>query len=243
MPAKRKKASAPSQLRDARNRFDAWRDGAGLSGTDPAAALASLEQTMDRLERSGKVGRWGQNTLVLLEFLRKSADVRNEVWASQERFAKALPFLRTHLSDEPTGKSHPVALARLVDYLLAALDDPVVCQSPRLVEITEMIAASLLDSSSRNLSWEQSLAPIIDEGSRAQSARHNSRRKKVQPREAFKKWLEENPQTVIVHIDELRSLPGSGLPPAVFEYVMKSTNRALREAYNEVRPGTLRPGR
>jgi hypothetical protein len=134
-------------------------------------------------------------------------------------------------------------LARLVDYLLAALNDPVVCRSPRLVEITEMVAASLLDSSSRNLSWEQSLAPIIDEGSRAQSARHNSRRKKVQPREAFKRWLEENPQAVVVHIDDLRSLPESGLPPAVFEYVMKATNRALRDAYNEVRPGTLRKGR
>jgi hypothetical protein len=56
---------------------------------------------MDRLARSGKVVHWDKNTLVLLEFLRKSADVRNEVWASQERFANLtvlkINILRLHL--------------------------------------------------------------------------------------------------------------------------------------------------
>lgn len=241
MPAKRKKASAPSRLKDARDRFDAWRDGTGSSSTDPAAALASFEQMMDRLERSGKVVHWDKNTLALLEFLRRSADLRNEVWASQERFAKALPFLRTHLSDDPTGKSHPVALARLVDYLLAALDDPVVCQSPRLVEITEMIAASLLDSSSRNLSWEQSLAPIIEEGSREKFAGHNRKRKSVAAREAFKEWVAKKGITV-AKIKELYDIPKASIPKDACSYIEASGIGTLARAYNEVRKGTLKRG-
>lgn len=197
---------------------------------------------MDRLERSGKVVHWGKNTLVLLEFLRKSADVRNEVWASQERFAKALPFLRTHLSDEPTVKSHPVALARLVDYLLAALDDPVVRQSPRLVEITEMVAASLMDSSSGSLSWEQSLAPIIEEGAREKFAGHNHKRKSVAAREAFKDWVAKEGITV-TKIKELYGVPEESTPKDVYSYIQDSGIDTLARAYKEVRTGTLKRGR
>lgn len=159
------------------------------------------------------------------------------------RFAEASETMREVLAGEPVKGGNLAALARLVDYLSLARDDPLVRQSAAIAEIVDVLIECVSDTPLRNPTWEAAFAAIIDEGSRAQSARHNRRRKKVQPREAFKKWLEENPQTVVVHIDELRSLPGSGLPPAVFEYVMKSTNRALREAYNEVRPGTLRPGR
>lgn len=33
------------------------------------------------------------------------------------------------------------------------------------------------------------------------------------------------------------------MPTAVFEYIMKMKDRNVREAYNEVRPGTLKRGR
>ncbi|MBU0601154.1 MAG: hypothetical protein KKD25_01990 [Gammaproteobacteria bacterium] len=179
-----------------------------------------------------------------LEALRRIGKAASAVCDSLDRFDNAVRGMRDSLGAEPVSEHSDelISALRLIAYMEAALADPVVQRSPSSSELAAHLLRRLNELVLDEFDWPSVVGSDVAAGVRAYSSDISRMRGKVKNRESFKEWVKSD-GLIVDHVDQFRSMPRESMPRNVFDYVMKSKDRVLREAYNEVRPGTLKPGR
>lgn len=179
-----------------------------------------------------------------LKALRRIGEAASAVGDSLNRFDNAVTTMRDSLGAEPvsTPADELISALRLIAYVQAALSDPVVRRTPSSAELAADLLWRLEESVLDEFGWPSLVRTDIAAGVSAHSSDISKRRSKVKARDAFKEWIKSS-EVIVDHVDDFRSMPSAPIPQDVFEYIMRSSDRALRDAYNEERPGTLKPGR